>query len=107
MEDRRHELCGKSLKGKVLVFPSSIGSLAGGVSLLEAILRGVGPKAIIATQVDGVLLSAPVFARVFFGIEVPVVDQLAPDPLKTIRSGDLLKVDGNQGIVERSSIGED
>lgn len=100
IEDARHELCGKSLAGKVLVFPFSIGSLAGGVSLLEAIVRGVGPKAIIAMHTDGVLLSAPVFARVFYGIEVPVVDRLDPDPLTAIRNGDFLTVDGSKGTVE-------
>lgn len=100
IEDTKHELYGKSLEGKVLVFPFSIGSLAGGVSLLEAIIQGVGPKAIVNTKTDGVLLAGPVFARVFYGIEVPVVDSLDRDPLKTIRNGDHLTVDGDRGTVE-------
>jgi predicted aconitase with swiveling domain len=74
--------------------------LAGGVSLLEAIIQGVGPKAIINTKTDGVLLAGPVFARVFYGIEVPVVDSLDKDPMKIIRNGDLLTVDGNRGTVQ-------
>jgi predicted aconitase with swiveling domain len=100
IEDTKHELFGKSLKGKILVFPFSIGSLAGGVSLLEAIKKGVGPKAIVNSKTDGVLLAGPVFARVFYGIEVPVVDSLDKDPFKTIRNGDYLTVDGNKGTVE-------
>ncbi len=100
IEDTKHELYGKSLEGKILVFPFSIGSLAGGVSLLEAIKRGVGPKAIVNSKTDGVLLAGPVFARVFYGIEVPVVDSLDKDPIKTIRNGDHLIVDGNKGTVE-------
>jgi hypothetical protein len=100
IEDTKHELFGKSLEGKILVFPFSIGSLAGGVSLLEAIKKGVGPKAIVNSKTDGVLLAGPVFARVFYGIEVPVVDSLDKDPFKTIRNGDYLTVDGNKGTVE-------
>ena len=100
IEDTKHELYGKSLKGKVLVFPFSIGSLAGGVSLLEAIKRGVGPKGIVNSKTDSVVLVGPVFARIFYGIEVPVVDSLDKDPLKTIRNGDHLTVDGNKGTVE-------
>ncbi len=100
IEDTKHELYGISLEGKIVVFPFSIGSLAGGVSLLEAIKRGVGPKAIINSKTDGVLLSGPVFARVFYDIEVPVVDSLDQDPLKTISNGDHLVVDGNTGTVK-------
>lgn len=100
IEDTKHELYGKSLEGKILVFPFSIGSLAGGVSLLEAIKKGVGPKAIVNSKTDGVLLAGPVFARVFYGIEVPVVDSLDKDPLNTIRNGDHLTVDGDKGTVE-------
>jgi len=100
IEDTKHELYGKSLEGKILVFPFSIGSLAGGVSLLEAIMQGVGPKAIINSKTDGVLLAGPVFARVFYSIEVPVVDSLDQDPFDTIRNGDHLTVDGNKGTVE-------
>ena len=100
IEDTKHELFGKSLEGKILVFPFSIGSLAGGVSLLEAIKKGVGPKAIVNSKTDGVLLAGPVFARVFYNIEVPVVDSLDKDPFKTIRNGDYLTVDGNKGTVE-------
>jgi uncharacterized protein len=102
IEDPRHELYGMSLEGKVLVFPFSVGSLAGGVSLLEAIIRGVGPKAIVTIKTDGVLLAAPVFARIFYGIEVPVVDSLEKDPLKVIRSGDFVTVNGFEGTVEVS-----
>lgn len=100
IEDTKHELYGKSLEGKILVFPFSFGSLAGGVSLLEAIIKGVGPKAIVNSKTDGVLLAGPVFARVFYDIEVPVVDSLDKDPFKTIRNGDHLIVDGNKGTVE-------
>lgn len=100
IEDTKHELYGKSLEGKILVFPFSIGSLAGGVSLLEAIMQGVGPKAIVNSKTDGVLLAGPVFARVFYDIEVPVVDSLDKDPFDTIRNGDYLTVDGNKGTVE-------
>ena len=100
IEDTKHELYGKSLEGKILVFPFSIGSLAGGVSLLEAIMQGVGPKAIINSKTDGVLLAGPVFARVFYSIEVPVVDSLDQDPFDTIRNGDYLTVDGTKGTVE-------
>lgn len=100
IEDTKHELYGSSLEGKVLVFPFSIGSLAGGVSLLEAIIQGVGPTAIVNRKTDGVLLAGPVFARVFYDIQVPVVDSLDRDPLKLIRNGDILVVDGNKGTVE-------
>ena len=100
IEDAKHELYGMSLEEKVLIFPFSIGSLAGGVSLLEAIIQGVGPKAIVNIKTDGVLLAGPVFARVFYGMDVPVVDSVEEDSLKTIRDGDFLTIDGRKGTVE-------
>jgi predicted aconitase with swiveling domain len=45
--EKGHELEGKCLKGKVLVFPCSKGSTGGSYMLYEVVKNGVGPIGII------------------------------------------------------------
>lgn len=98
--DERHELCGKSIAGKVFVFPYGKGSTTGSTWILENLRRGQGPIAIINLNTEPIIAASSIMAKIFFGIEVPIVDRLDKNPLEIIGTGDHVNVNGNTGTVE-------
>ena len=92
--DRRHELRGQCLAGKVLVFPGAKGSSSWSVRFHVARLEGVAPKALIFnTMTTKIALGAVM-------MHAPSITDLDRDPLEVIHTGDWVKVDADNGIVE-------
>jgi predicted aconitase with swiveling domain len=89
-----HELHGVSMAGKVLVLPSLKGS-AGGMWIMIRLARsGLGPKAIVVSKADTILVGAVIMS------EIPTVDSLPEDPLKNVITGDCVRIDGEKGTME-------
>jgi predicted aconitase with swiveling domain len=86
--------------GKVLVFISSKGSSEASRVMAAANRNGKAPTAIINTELDAMV----VLACVTCGI--PLVTDLSEDPFTAIRSGDLVYVDAEQGIVRITESGD-
>ncbi len=63
--DRHHELVNQDLRDKVLFVPTSIGSTAGGVILLETIRAQIAPRAIVVQSAESLLVSGAILARVW------------------------------------------
>jgi uncharacterized protein len=92
--ERRHELRGVSFKDKILVFPGAKGSSGWSAYFHMTRLNGVKPKAMIFnTMTTKIALGAVV-------THSPAVTELDQDPLKVIETGDWVRVDGDNGIVE-------
>ena len=92
--ERRHELRGQSFKDKILVFPGAKGSSGWSVTFHVARLAGAQPKALIFKDMTTkVALGAVV-------MHTPAVTDLDQDPLDVIKTGDWVRVDGDNGIVE-------
>jgi len=92
--ERRHELRGQSFKGKVLVFPGAKGSSGWSTRLHIARLAGAAPKAMVFNEMTTKIALGAVVTH------APAVTDLDQDPLEVIATGDWVKVDGNQGLVE-------
>ena len=90
----RHELHGQSFKDKVLVFPGAKGSSGWSVVFQNARLAGNAPKALIFNIMN---TKAALGAVV---VHAPAMTDLDHDPLEVIRTGDRVKVDADNGIVE-------
>ena len=88
------DLYGKSIAGKVLVFPTGKGGTWSVWWLAELAERGVGPKAMINVR------SHPIFVHAAIVSKVPLVDRLDKNPLEIIETGDYVRVDAKQGIIE-------
>ena len=99
--DRRHELFGKELKGKVFVFPYPVGSTSAGMWLLEAVRLGNAPLALVMEEIDPVLAIGAFLAEIMLGASIPVVDRLHPSPSEVFHTGDEIEVDADQGEVRR------
>jgi len=89
-----HELCGVNLTGKILVLPGLKGSAGAMWIIIRLAARGIGPKAIVVSKADTILIGAVIMGG------IPTVDSLSVDPFQVFKSGDLLKVDGTIGTVE-------
>jgi predicted aconitase with swiveling domain len=90
----RHELRGQSFKDKVLVFPGAKGSSGWSHYFHMARLSGVAPKAMVFNIMTTKVALGAVVTR------APAVTDFDRDPLTVIETGDWVRVDGDNGIVE-------
>lgn len=94
VREKGHQLEGKTVTGKVLVFPSGKASSAVQMDgLVKLLLNNAAPAAMIVKDVEPVLVCSAVLTK------IPLVDRLEKNPFEVIRSGDFLKVDADNGIV--------
>lgn len=71
--DVHHPLHGKSLTGAILLMPSSRGSCTGSGVLLDLILTGRGPSALVFTEAEDVLTLGALVAAEMFDKPLPVL----------------------------------
>ncbi|MBN2101668.1 MAG: DUF126 domain-containing protein [Candidatus Aenigmarchaeota archaeon] len=90
--DQGHELEGKSMAGKVLVFPTGKGSTVGSYTMYRLKKNGKAPLAIINKETETVVAVGAIIS------EIPCVDKIDLSGLKT---GDHLLVDAEKGLVEK------
>lgn len=94
VREKTHELAGKNLSNKVLVFPSGKASSVVQIDgLFKLAMHNLAPKAMIVKDVETVLIVSAFLAK------VPLVDRLEIDPFEAIRTGDSVRVDADKGIV--------
>jgi predicted aconitase with swiveling domain len=91
--ERNHPLYEVPFKGKVLVFPEPRGS-GGFVGYGMTAQFGKNPVAFLYRRGNNLT----VFAAM--NMKVPTVTDFDKDPLEVIETGDLVRVDGDKGIVE-------
>lgn len=90
----QHCLYGKSIAGKVLVFPNGKGSSvvqADGIYQLK--MTGMEPKAMIIKNPDTTLVASAII------METPLVDKAETSFYETIKDGDLVEVDATSGKI--------
>ena len=71
--DRHHPLHGLELAGRILAIPSGRGSCTGSAVLLELLLAGRGPAALVLAEPDEILSLGAIVAEELFGRSLPVV----------------------------------
>ena len=104
--DRRHELSGAIVTGKVFVFPYGKGSSTASAILLEAIRAGTAPAAIINLKVAPILALGAIIAEELYHRTVPIV-VLAQEDFNAIEEGDRVVVEPDGTItVSRRAIGQ-
>ncbi len=88
--EKGHELEGKSVSGKILVFPTGKGSTVGSYVLYALSKAGKAPLAIINEATDPVVAVGCIIS------EIPAVDQVDIGKLKT---GQKVEVDAADGVI--------
>ena len=89
--EKGHELEGKSVKGKVLVFPSGKGSTVGSYILYGLKKNGVGPIAIVNRETETIVATGTILA------DIPCIDGIDVDK---IRDGCMITVNSREGYVD-------
>lgn len=93
IREQGHDLCGKDMTGRVLVFPQGKGSTVGSYVLYQLKKSGHAPAGIVNRETEAIIATGCILA------EIPLVDKLGSDPLEVIHSGDRVLVDGREGRV--------
>jgi predicted aconitase with swiveling domain len=92
--ETRHELRGRSFKGKVLVFPGAKGSSGWSSQFHIARLSGAAPLALLFNEMTTKIALGAVVTH------APAMTDFDRDPLTVIQTGDWVRVDADRGIVE-------
>jgi uncharacterized protein len=90
--DPEHDLFGQCIAGKVLIFPGGKGSTVGSYVIYQLKKRDLAPAAMI------VIRSEPIVAVGAIISGIPLVDRVTGEILQ-IKSGTLVEVDADQGLV--------
>jgi predicted aconitase with swiveling domain len=88
--EKGHELEGKSVAGRILVFPTGKGSTVGSYVLYALSKAGKAPLAIINKETDPVVAVGSIIS------EIPTVDRIDIEKLK---NGQKVEVDADKGVV--------
>jgi uncharacterized protein len=87
-----HPLQGKSIAGKVLVFPTGKGSTVGSYTILRLGRGGHGPAAMINAESEAIVAVGAIIA------DIPMLDRI---DINLIRDGDWVVVDDDSVMVTR------
>lgn len=98
ISDPKHELCGQSVAGKVLVFPIAKGSSSAGLVLLELVRVDLAPAALINLRTEPILATGPIISRHFYNRDLPVMT-LDESAFAELHSGQQVVVDATRGEV--------
>lgn len=83
--DRFHPLSGRYLKDTILAIPGGRGSCGGSVVMMELILNGLGPKALVFARCEEIITLGVIVADELFGQRVPVVTLSSEDFRQVLR----------------------
>lgn len=89
--EKGHPLEGRSVNGKILVFPCGKGSTVGSYVIYGLKKNNVAPAAIINQETETIVATGVILAG------IPCVDQI---DISKIKDGGNITVDADQGLVE-------
>jgi len=89
--EKGHPLEGKSVTGKILVFPCGKGSTVGSYVIYGLKKNGVAPKGIVNKETETIVATGVILAG------IPCVDQIDIDK---IQDGDIIVLDADNESVE-------
>ena len=92
--DFGHDLYGKEIAGKILVFKTGKGSSAWSIAHQALYFLGKSPKAYLTTACNPQVALGAAVTR------IPSVSDFDRDPTEVISTGDWVKVDADKGLVE-------
>jgi predicted aconitase with swiveling domain len=100
IQDRHHDLFKRNVKGCVLIFSAAIGSTYTGMVLLELMVQGRAPAAVVVQNIDPLLVSGPVLADIWFSKGIPIVEYSGEDIYDRISDDDWVEVNGKTGEIK-------
>lgn len=99
--ERGHDVEGQCITGKIFVFPHGKGSTGGPYIIYAMAKRKTAPAAMINIQAEPIIAVGAAMGN------IPMVDRLEKNPLEVIATGDYVRIDAEQGIVEITKKAQD
>ncbi|MGD2065853.1 MAG: DUF126 domain-containing protein [Candidatus Bathyarchaeota archaeon] len=90
--EKGHELQGKQIKGKILVFPNGKGSTVGSYTLYRLKKGGVAPAGIINRDCETVVAVGAIIS------EIPCVDEI---DISQIETGDTVRIENGMVTIKK------
>ena len=91
--DPDHELYGKCVSGKILIFPGGKGSTVGSYVIYQLKKRGLAPVAMINIRSEPIVAVGAIISG------IPLVDRVTDDVL-VLKDGVLVTVDADSELVQ-------
>jgi predicted aconitase with swiveling domain len=92
--EKGHELQGKLIKGKILVFPTGKGSTVGSYTLYRLKKGGVAPAGIINRECETVVAVGAIIS------EIPCVDEV---DISKIETGDIVRLENGVVTIKKQT----
>jgi predicted aconitase with swiveling domain len=89
-----HPCFGKSISGKVFVFPAGKGSTVGCYVIYRMWKQGTAPAAIVNRETEAIIATGCAMAG------IPLVDKLSEDPIKALKTGVKVVVRADEGVID-------
>ncbi len=89
-----HSAEGESIKDKILLIPTSKGGVAGGWAFHDLLHKGIAPKAMVFGKLNPVMVQGAVLAG------MPIMEGWDEDALTLIRTGDVIRLNPTEKIIE-------
>jgi len=97
--NRRHELYGECVSGKIFFFPYGIGSSTSAATILEASRCKKAPSAIVNLETEPIIAVGALLAERLYGKIIPIVHRPEINPAEVIRHH-RVRVDADMGLIE-------
>jgi len=91
--EKRHELEGKKVTGKILVFPRGKGSTVGSYVIYAMKKKKTAPEAMINIETEPIIAVGCILA------EIPLMDKFNINPIPVIKTGDFVEVLADEGFI--------
>lgn len=95
--ERGHPLEGRSVAGRILVFPAGKGSTVGSYTLYRLARNGLAPAGIVNAQSEAIVAVGAIIA------DIPMVDKI---DISRIETGQMVAIDGEIVEVEQKANGD-
>jgi hypothetical protein len=92
--ERGHELEGRSLKDKILLFPRGKGSTVGSYVLYQMKKNNTAPGGIINIEAEEVVATGAIISG------IPMLDSPKLDPYEILKDGMKVRLDADHGFIE-------
>ncbi len=89
-----HQLEGKNISGKILVFPKGKGSTVGSYVIYGLAKNGKAPAAIVNEETETIVATGCILG------EIPCIDNPDKDIFKVLEDGSEAHLDTNKGFLE-------
>ncbi|HID26635.1 MAG TPA: DUF126 domain-containing protein [Methanosarcinales archaeon] len=91
--EKGHDIQGKSITGKILLFPHGKGSTVGSYTLYRLKKNNKAPLAIINQECEAIVAVGAIIS------EIPLIDKLEKDPYEFLKNGMKVVVDADKGVL--------